>query len=136
MSRPRQDRRYTVAVKNSLGCIKIDSIYIDVLIDYDSLVYLPNAFTPGDQNGTNDYFGARSLNEGVEMLEYLSIYDLDGNRVFHAENCPPNNTRFDCQWDGTFRGNKAEAGIYKVFYALRYIDGYVVRKQKELMLIR
>lgn len=136
LSRPRQDRRYTVAVKNSLGCIKIDSIYIDVLVDYDSLVYLPNAFTPGDQNGANDYFGARSLNEGVEMLEYLSIYDLDGNRVFHAENCPPNNTRFDCQWDGTFRGNKAEAGIYKVFYALRYIDGYVVRKQKELILIR
>lgn len=135
-STPRRDRLYILEATNSLGCSKTDSILIKVLVNYDTLIYLPNAYTPGDQNGVNDYFGLRSLNEAVVKIKELNVYDLHGTRIYHAEDCLPSVTRFDCEWDGTFRGNKAEAGIYKVFIAIEYSDGYLKREERELLLIR
>jgi PKD repeat protein len=133
---PKTDRLYVISATNSLGCTKTDSILINILVDYDSLVYLPNAFTPGDQNGFNDVFGLRSLNEAVVEIQEFAIYDLHGTQIFHAQNCKPAVSRFDCEWDGTFRGNKAEAGVYKVFIAIEFSDGYVQYLERELLLIR
>jgi hypothetical protein len=135
-ARPNDDTEYRLTVTNSLGCTKTDHILIEVLVNYDSLVYLPNAFTPGDQNGVNDGFGVRCLNDAVVELKYLAVYDLHGTLVFQADNCPRNLSRFTCEWDGTFRGNKAEAGVYTVAYAISYQDGFVKSGQQQLLLIR
>jgi PKD repeat protein len=134
---PFKDIQYTVTVTNAIGCTKADDIFIRVLAAYDSLVFVPNAFTPGNENGINDFFGIRSLNNAVKKLLYLKIYDLNGALVFSVKECPVLGSRFDKgEWDGTFRGNKAEAGPYKVFFGIEYIDGHQWHDQSELLLIR
>ncbi|MFN7831099.1 MAG: hypothetical protein ACK5Q2_03845 [Bacteroidota bacterium] len=42
----------------------------------------------------------------------------------------------DFGWDGTFRGQKAEAGSYRYVIAVRYIDEQVVIFSGTLQLIR
>jgi PKD repeat protein len=136
LSTPDDDRLYLLTATNSLGCQDTAVILIRVLVNYDTLVFLPTGFTPGNNDGVNDLFGLRNLHPGLEEIVYFNVFDRYGNRVFHAENCPPILTRFTCEWDGTFRGNKAEGGVYKVTIGYRFSNGHIEHQQRELLLIR
>jgi gliding motility-associated-like protein len=81
---------YTVKllVSDVHGCL--DSIEHPVEIVPDFTFYIPNAFTPSDENKVNDLF----MGKGIGIVEYhLWIFDRWGNTVFDADN-------INKGWDG------------------------------------
>ena len=88
----------------------------------EGLMYIPNAFSPRNQDGLNDVFKPVSNNH-IENYEFR-IYNRWGEQIFYSNN-------IDEGWDGTFNGNfvLVDAYLYKVTYD--YISEYegVERKQ-------
>ena len=75
----------TLTVTDTNQCI--DSIIQSIIMYYDFVFYMPNSFTPNNDN-KNDYFGPR----GMRMHKYISyefsIYNSWGGQVFFSEKPP------------------------------------------------
>jgi gliding motility-associated-like protein len=98
---------YMVAV-NSFGCK--DTAIHKVEIKPDFSIYIPNAFTP-DQNNRNDVFQPKGV--GINEEKYkMEIFDRWGELIFTSN-------AFRTGWDGTVKGSGqiAQEGvyIYKIF---------------------
>jgi len=81
-------------VVNANGCVDSIQKPVDVLPEF--AFYIPNAFTPTRDDGTNDTF----FGKGVGIVSYhIWIFDRWGNMVFNTPN-------IDTGWDG--RANNGE----------------------------
>ncbi|MDQ3110558.1 MAG: PKD domain-containing protein [Bacteroidota bacterium] len=79
---------------SSNGCL--DSTMVNICIDPDVSIYMPNAFTP-DGDGVNDYFFPKGL--GLDPAKFeMWIFDRWGNLVFHT-------TDLAQGWDGSVQGH-------------------------------
>lgn len=109
---------YKVIGKDENGCTNSDSILVKV--DYDKNVFygLPNSFTPNG-DGLNDCFGISYWGE-VPQLEF-SIYNRWGQVVFHTNNSAT------C-WDGTFKGQPQNAGVFVYIIKAKTACGTIDRK--------
>lgn len=85
---------------NSKGCDSLVTLLLFVRNEDD--VDVPTSFTPKDGNGINDIFM-----EGYEIF----IHDRYGLLVCHSTN----------GWDGSYRGEPADAGVY--IYTIRFRNG-------------
>lgn len=84
------------------GCI--DEICKPVIIYDDFVIYVPNAFTPDDDEFNQTFLPI--MPPTVDILEYeLLIFDRWGEVLFESHN--PN-----VGWDGTFVGKLCQDGVY------------------------
>jgi len=106
------------------GCKKEYSDFVTV--DPHYYFYVPNAFTPNDDD-INDYF--RPMVTGTRMYE-LFVYDSFGKLVF-------NTTDVLAEWDGTYNGKPATEGTY-VYKAVmsKELDVVIFEEQGVVNLIR
>ncbi len=81
------------------GCEVTDSITINV--HPESLLELPNAFSPG--TGENNRFTI--LRRGIAYLEYFRVFNRWGNMLFETKN-------IDEGWDGAWKGTPQPLGVY------------------------
>ncbi len=97
---------YTVSIN---GCI--DSIKVNVFVDAEYTLYVPNAFTPNG-DGKNDLF--RAIGQYVNNFEMI-IFNRLGAIAFETND-------INAYWDGKFKGTNAEApqGVY--YYILKAQD--------------
>jgi gliding motility-associated-like protein len=106
-----------LVVKNEYGCI--DSVYKVIIIDEDVAVYIPNTFTPNDDN-INDVFNIKGL--GLKPDGYvMQIFDRWGTLVYTTRD-------INKGWDGTVKGQKAEDGVY--IYSVKVIGDNGVGKKE------
>lgn len=83
------------------GCV--DQTIQQVEIEPDFTFYVPNAFTP-NQDDKND--GFRAYGVGVDPNNYqMTIFNRWGEIVFYTEN-------FNEEWDGTYKGLDVEMAVY------------------------
>ena len=116
---PTSNIEYQVEIINLNGCSAIANIVLRV--DTEQGVYIPNAFSPFNQDGFNDAFYLFSKPGVLTQVLSLQIYDRWGNQVFLNENFNPNEELSG--WNGRFRDEKVQLGVY-VYYALvEYTDG-------------
>jgi len=95
---PNNSINYEVQITTTNGCVEIANIQFR--IDRNVDVYIPNAFSPFNGDGVNDSFYLYAK-EGVITNPNESI----------------------AGWNGEFRGEKMQPGVY-VYYALvEYADG-------------
>ncbi len=115
---------FTVKAFTPQGCESYDDVKITIYMGPD--IYLPNAFTPND-DGINDLFSGKPV--GIDEFSYLKIFNRYGQEIFST-------TDYRKGWDGKWKGQKQEAGVY--VYIARGIDfhGNVVMKKGTVMLIR
>ena len=77
---PLHNITYNVTVVDINGCE--DEAEIKIRVDLNPNIYIPNVFTPFNNDGTNDVFYINAK-EGqlTRVLDFL-IFDRWGNRVF------------------------------------------------------
>jgi len=126
---PTETTSYVVQVEDEFGCIIEQSITINVLIPDIDQVFVPNVFTPNDQNSSNNLFKPFfSPDADIDFLN-LSIFDRWGNLVYTENNELKG-------WDGRSNGRKIAQGVY--VYFINYIDnnGDLKRIVGDITLIR
>ncbi len=119
---------YSLAI-DERGCESRDSIFIR--LRRMTKIFAPNAFSPNGDN-INDHFYLQG-DENIHILE-LAIYDRWGELVFGNFNTRPN--RPEDGWDGTYKSEKMNPGVF-VFYAhLRFPNGEAGTLSGDFTLIR
>lgn len=109
---------YSLRIINQFGCR--DDIDIAIIIDPGVDVYLPSAFSPnGDE--INDYFVVYANDVQVEKVLSFRIFDRWGGLMFEEKDFPPNESQYG--WDGSFRGQQMDAGVYVYFVQLQLSNG-------------
>lgn len=106
VSTPDETIDYILTIADQNNCRNTDSVHIQVIqyICNEPEIYIPNAFTPNDDN-TNDILEVR----GGQIKELLlRVYDRWGEKVFEA-------TQPRQGWDGTYKGKRVMPGVF-VYY--------------------
>ncbi|MEM6397500.1 MAG: choice-of-anchor L domain-containing protein [Bacteroidota bacterium] len=103
----------SVNITDIFGCIL--GLRQQVIVDETSLVFAPNAFSPGDQNGINDRFTLFGSETLIEEIESLVIYDRWGNQLWTSEGLEINNEAQG--WDGNFNNQPVNSQV--LIYAAR-----------------
>ena len=121
-----QTQTIYIDAKNQAGCDALDSVIIRVVACSDSMVFVPNTFTPNG-DGRNDVLYVRGA--GLSQLEYFRVYNRWGEMVFQTENISEG-------WDGRIGGKEAPQGTYA--YMLRGIcsSGSTIDKSGNVTLMR
>jgi gliding motility-associated-like protein len=89
----------TMMVTTEYGCK--DTITKILEVKEEFLLYIPNAFTPNG-DGENDIFKPKG--SGIKSYS-LVVYDRWGQQIFAT-------TDIVKGWDGTFKGNECQNGVY------------------------
>jgi len=97
---PTVNTRYFVTGTTEHGCVAIDSI--NVFVEMESALAVPNAFTPGTLGGNNIL---KVIRKGKAELKSFRIYDRWGLMVFETKD-------INQGWDGTYNGKPQPLGTY------------------------
>ncbi len=127
---PEETTTYVLTVTDEGGCTATRTVTIYVWnpdCDEPNL-FLPNAFTPNDDDGNdmNDVLYFRS-NIVVEME--LAIYNRWGQRVFFTEDQ-------SIGWDGKFNGQALSPDVYGFYLRAKCYNGQEYFKKGNITLIR
>ncbi len=118
---------YYVTMRDQYGCTKTDSVIIYV-IDIncrEPYIYVPNAFTPNNDNN-NDVLFVRS--KVFESMKF-SIFDRWGEKVFETDN-------INKGWDGYFNGKMCQPGVFVYYLEGTCLNKRTFNKQGNITLIR
>jgi gliding motility-associated-like protein len=104
---PIETTHITLTVTDSAGCLARDTLTIYVQPN----VFAPNVMNPDSKNGNQAFtvFSKDNL-----PIRRLAIFDRWGEHVFEAKDIETN--VLEQGWNGTFRGQRVQQGVY-VFYA-------------------
>ncbi|NRB48512.1 MAG: gliding motility-associated C-terminal domain-containing protein [Saprospiraceae bacterium] len=127
---PTVTTNYAVQVADIAACEASASITIRV--DRTPKIFVPNAFSPNN-DGKNDFFVINAAGEQVNVINSFQILDRWGNLVFQRDNFMPNDEQY--AWDGTFRGQLVNSGVYVFFAEITLQDGSLVQTQGEVAVI-
>jgi len=131
---PFDSYRHEVRVTDGNGCIARDEIL--VLVEKKRDVYVPNIFNPNsDLNFSLGVF----VGIDVAKINYFNVFDRWGNQMFNLkEYVPTAGATPDASqtWDGTFRGDKAQVGVYVWYCEVEFIDGQTEHFKGDVTLIR
>jgi gliding motility-associated-like protein len=117
---------------NGGSCPVADSTTISVV--RGELFYVPNAFSPNG-DGVNDEFRLFP-GPAVDRILSFSVFDRWGGRVFLREDLDP--AAALAGWDGTRENGGAapQLGVYVYLIEVRLLNGEIVKKAGDVMLMR
>lgn len=119
---PPANQLYTLEVTSSDGCTSSDSMEIRVILP-DSYA-IPTAFSP-NTDGRNDLFYILKAS-GVTVKEF-KVFNRWGQLV---HNDPSQG------WDGSFKGEPQEIGVYAYLFVLQLFEGNEVKESGNVTLVR
>ena len=119
---------YSVEATDENGCTATDQVAI--FIRRTSNVYIPTAFSP-NADGINDDFTIFFKEERVEAIDVFQIFDRWGNLLFQT-----NESNTFATWDGRYKGELLNAGVYIYSIELRLSDDRIERYSGEILLIK
>jgi gliding motility-associated-like protein len=99
---------YLITAKFDNGrCYSEDKLIIKIIQCEETYLYIPNSFTPNNDNN-NDYFGAYGINIKAFSME---IYNRWGELIFVSDDI--NN-----RWDGIYQYTPCQNDVYT--YIIKY----------------
>ncbi|GAB4498797.1 MAG: hypothetical protein OHK0019_34780 [Saprospiraceae bacterium] len=129
-ARPFTNIEYTVKVQNELGCL--DSATIRLKVEKNTNIYFPNVFKPESDNESNGYF--YPFGDPYVIVSNLSVFSRWGELLFEARDIGMND--MTSGWDGTFRGEPMQPGVYTWVAQIAFLDGQRVTYAGDVTLIR
>lgn len=118
-----QPGKYFVTASNQCGS---GTDEIEVFEECEFPVYIPTAFTPGN-DGLNDDWGYPASNKN--RLIRLDVFNRYGQKIFTT-------SEKGRRWDGRFKNVEQPAGIYAYILRAETLDGKEIVKNGTFMLIR
>ena len=97
-----------------------------IIVENNLALYIPNAFTPSNYDNVNNRFEV--YGEGIEYVT-MQIYNRIGEKIFESSNQ-------QVGWDGTFKGELQNPGVYTYYVSVEYLDGKVIDRKGSVTLIR
>jgi gliding motility-associated-like protein len=125
---PRKDAEYTFYASNE-HCT--DSVSIRVYVDNKRFLFVPSVFTP-NEDGINDRISMFSPDPG--WIESFDVIDRWGNVIFHTNSMLMNDA--STGWDGTFKGDIIQTGVYLWSARVRFLDEEVEWFGGDISLVR
>ncbi len=124
---PLLDTEYMISVTDTFGCTQNAAVKIDVetITCSDPYVFIPNIFSPNG-DGVNDKLFVRS---GVLDRFTFTVYSHWGQKVFETND-------LNDGWDGTFKGEPCQNGVYDFHFHGFCIGGDELEISGNVMLIR
>ena len=129
---PRESFIAQVTVTDEDGCVLV--LRQNVFVRDREFVYLPNAFSPGSVDGTNDVFTVFGDAEFVERVTSLRVYDRWGAEVFSNGDFGVND--LGAGWDGLVGGRALPAGVYVYVAEVVVVGRGSVRYSGSVTLLR
>ncbi len=111
-----------LTVTNQGGCI--DSITHNVILRTNTVIYVPNAFTP-NADGTNDIFFPTGINYAEKGYEFM-VFDRWGELIFKTNNASEG-------WNGKRDNNLRDAQIDVYVWRVTYVDHFSGVKQDPIV---
>ncbi|HBG71842.1 MAG: hypothetical protein A2W93_12750 [Bacteroidetes bacterium GWF2_43_63] len=97
------------------GCS--DKSYTIIHVELNIAFYIPNAFSPYNEDGLNDVFKPSGIGIGLDESTYtMHIFDRWGKLVFKSAD-------IEDGWDGKVNGSKSAPGVYSYRIEVKYGDG-------------
>lgn len=124
---PTTTTTYTVTIVDSSGCPKYATItiYVKSMQCDPADVFVPNAFTPNNDN-ENDILYVRG-NMISEM--YFAVYNRWGELVFETK-------KQSVGWDGTYKGMKCDPAVFAWYLTAKCYNGDQLKKQGNTTILR
>jgi gliding motility-associated-like protein len=123
VAQPEVNTRYFVTGRTENGCMATDSI--DLYVNLDSYVDMPNAFVPG--MGRNNLL--RPVRNGDVTLKSFAIYNRWGIKMFETSDVNDG-------WDGQYNGQPQPMGVYVYVVEVVTPAGRNFYKQGNVTLLR
>ncbi len=113
---PSVNTAYELYAIDANGC-EASSI-INILVAKNKKVFVPTGFTPNG-DGNNDFL----IVHGQENITIQSfrLFDRWGETIFESTEMTPNNSKNT--WDGTFKGQPLNTGVYVWVMEVSFSDG-------------
>ena len=131
---------YSLTVTDANGCQQIAFFDIpnypltEVALKCEPRLYAPTAFSPNG-DGVNDFFTFYSNNKVLE-IKLLQVYDVWGERVYVGKNLPLGMESAEGGWDGMFRGQPMNPGVFVWKASFRYKEESLGWVRGDVVLLR
>ncbi|KAA3630902.1 MAG: hypothetical protein DWQ02_17200, partial [Bacteroidetes bacterium] len=112
------------------GCPVSDDITI--FVDKERRVFIPNVFSP-NSDGVNDILFINSGTDVVQVKSFI-IANRWGEVVFEQFNFSSNDS--SSGWDGRFRGEYLNPGVFVFVAEIEFVDGEVETYSGDIILMR
>ena len=112
--------QYSFTVTSEDNCTTTGAINLRIAFERD--VFVPNVFSP-NSDGVNDKFTIFGGPE-VSRVDYFRIYSRWGELLYETSELPVNDSSKG--WDGTFKGQIMNSGVYVWMAKIAFIDGKVI----------
>jgi len=120
---------YLLSVWSKEGCLVTAPTRI--VVNRDITLYVPNVFSPNG-DGINDLFSIYSK-KNVGIVNQFAIYDRWGELMWEARDFVADGTT---GWDGTFRGEHMQPGVFAWICEVEDLDGGVKRLKGDVTLVK
>lgn len=132
-------RPVLTALENETLLLKITDIFgcsdgasIIIKLNRETAIFVPTAFSP-DGDGINDRLTVFADTRQVRMIKSLRVFNRWGLLVHESRDLAPNAENGG--WDGKYRGQLLETGVYIYSAVLEQTDGNLISIQGEFSLI-
>jgi len=98
------------------GCESND--FINIMVEKPRVVEVPTGFTP-NQDGQNDILLVHG--QPGTLVRLFRVYDRWGELLYEMRDFEVNDP--NTGWDGTFRGQDMNGGVFVWYVEIEYIDG-------------
>ncbi len=115
---------YNLEVYYHKNCKAISKVKVVVKEPLD--FYVPNAFSPGNQDGVNDML--KLYGNSIKSIKF-AVFNRWGEKVFESETQ-------ENGWDGNYKGEPAPGGTYTYVAEVTYLNNLVKNKKGSITLIR
>lgn len=120
---------YTLHATSEYGCQ--DSSQVLIKVNRNPDIEVANVFAPGSE--TNGLFYIQQT-RAIEKVLSMSIFDKWASRMFFVENVFPADP--SAAWDGTYKGQYVNPGVYVVVVELLLYSGEVVIYGGDITVLR
>jgi gliding motility-associated-like protein len=114
---PLSDTYYKVVITDQNGCTADDRVFVRV--KSIRRVFVANAITPNADNINDVLFVQGGV--GTEKVTYLKVYNRWGELIFENKNMAINDPKSG--WNGTYKGQFVDPGVFVWFAEVQYSDG-------------